>query len=118
MTFRQQDVYHVGKSSRAHVIDRKANEPVDQSRDQEEIQTHIIVALSRVRATDVGNLEQEIASSNGCFEITSPEAMSVISKVQRKVGRQFVDRSDFKRENFKSLQALTALIERKLDGAP
>lgn len=80
-----------------------------------DIRSFLIKALAQHRATDTESLEHEIRENGGDLELDSLEGLTVVSALEGELGRSLPGPEDLKnRENFISIGALTALIERTL----
>lgn len=84
---------------------------------REEIQRRIVDSLARVRAMPVDELWRQIVEGGYDCEIDSKEAEVVISILEYELGRELAKVEELEPEQLVTLEALTSLLWRALDGA-
>lgn len=80
---------------------------------QDEIRACIITSLAEVRATDVEDIESEIALGDGDLEIDSKQGTTVIAMLEGAWECELPGPEDLAPEQYTSVSALTTLIHRK-----
>jgi acyl carrier protein len=87
--------------------------PAQLGPDSEELVEAILEALSKVRATPLGELRDEMAAAQGDLEIDSREAEAVIAMLEERYGRTLAKVEDLEPERLLTAVSLAELIHRR-----